>query len=98
MEAIIFRFFHEHIIKADYSGSVLLRAGKMILEIPLNSREGYGPYLIEGKKVEHHFEGQSSVPGRSKLTEAKWADIGQYRYVGTWTEDGEEFLFSFQLI
>ena len=97
MNTVTFQFYGSQKPKSDYSGTVLLRGGKMILDIPLNSPEGYGPYLIEGRKVEQHFEGKSTVPGRSKSTEAKWADLGNYRYVGVWIEDGVEYLFSFEL-
>jgi hypothetical protein len=98
MNEVIFHFFSGKNPKRDHAGSVLLRAGKMTLDIPLNSADGYGPYLIEGKKVEHHFEGKSVAPGRSLSTEAQWADVGNYRYVGVWIEDGEEYLFSFALV
>lgn len=75
----------------DLPGTAILRASEMVLDIP----GGYGPYLIVGAAVSHHFEGTSSVRGRSNHVEARWADVGGGVYAGVWYEDGEAFLFSF---
>src|SRR5437763_4392273 len=77
---------------SELPGTVLVRGGEMVLDIP----GGYGPYLIHGKPQGHHFEGVSSVRGKSNRVEARWADVGSV-YVGVWIEDGYDFLFSFEL-
>ncbi|GIW81589.1 MAG: hypothetical protein KatS3mg105_3396 [Gemmatales bacterium] len=74
------------------TGSVLVRPGEMVLDIP----GGYGPYLIVGAAHGHRYEGVSSIRGKSNRVEARWADVGGM-YVGVWHEDGEEYLFSFEL-
>ena len=87
---VLFHFVNENEV-SDLSGTALLRDGEMVLDIP----GGYGPYLIVGRAIGQHFEGTSSVRGRSNRVEARWADVGSGLYVGVWYEDGEEFLFSF---
>jgi hypothetical protein len=85
-----------HFLGADEDsyliGSVVVRPGEMVLDIP----GGYGPYLIVGADRGHRYEGVSSVRGRSNSVSARWADVGGL-WVGVWHEDGEEFLFSFEL-
>jgi hypothetical protein len=73
-------------------GTVIVRDGEMVLEIP----GGYGPYWISGKARETWFEGKNSYPQRTYETAAKWALVGG-TYVGIWIEDGFEYLFSFEL-
>jgi len=73
-------------------GTVLLRNGDMILDIP----GGDGPYLIVGKLSGHVYGGPSEVRGRIKKVDAKWADV-EGEHVGTWVEDGYKYLFSFVL-
>ena len=74
-------------------GTVLLRDGVMVLDIP----GGCGPYLIKGKTRGHAFEGTNENSNRGKArVEAKWADVGGI-YVGRWIEDDYEYLFSFEL-
>jgi hypothetical protein len=47
-------------------GTVLLRDGDMVLDIP----GGYGPYVIAGKARESWFKGSNSVRERQYETEA----------------------------
>jgi|HubBroStandDraft_6_1064221.scaffolds.fasta_scaffold1064953_2 hypothetical protein len=77
---------------SELIGTVLVRDGEMILDIPGADR----PYLIVGKSHGHRFAGTSSVRGRSNRVEAKWADVGEM-YVSVWLEDAYEYLFSFDL-
>lgn len=72
-------------------GTVLLRDGEMVLDIP----GGSGPYLIVGRVRENAFAGVNTGRGRANV-EAKWANVGGM-YVGSWIEDGYEYLFSFEL-
>jgi len=84
-----------HFINADEDdylpGTVLLRDGEMVLDIP----GGCGPYLIVGKAIGHRFEGMNNVRGSTTQVTARWADVGGM-YVGVWQEGGSEYLFSFE--
>jgi hypothetical protein len=74
------------------SGTVLVRPGDMVLQIP----GGDGPYHLVGKARKHWFEGTNSDPNRRYEVDAKWAELGAL-YVGMWIEEGYEYLFSFDL-
>jgi|AGTN01.1.fsa_nt_gi hypothetical protein len=76
----------------DLRGSVVVRDEEMVLDIP----DGDGPYLIAGKKSGHVFAGSNSIRSVSNNVAARWADIGG-RFVGTWVEEGSEYLFAFRL-
>jgi hypothetical protein len=56
--------------------------------------DGDGPYLIVGKARHHWFEGRNTATGGA--VEAKWTLVDD-TYVGTWLEDGYDYLFSFQI-
>src|SRR5437868_5158709 len=77
---------------SELVGTVLLRDGEMVLDIPSSN----GPYLLHGKSHGHRFEGTTIVPGKSNPVEARWADVGRM-YVGIWIEEGYDYLFSFEL-
>src|SRR5438045_305625 len=74
------------------TGTVVVRPGQMVLDIP----GGYGPYLIVGEAIGHHYEGTNTVRGPCTPVNARWADVGGM-FVGVWFENAEEFLFSFEL-
>jgi hypothetical protein len=74
------------------TGTVLVRQGQMVLDIP----GGGGPYLIVGEAIGHHYEGTNTVRGVCSPVNARWADVGGM-FVGVWFENAEEFLFSFEL-
>jgi hypothetical protein len=89
-DGVNFHFANENEV-TDLPGTLLVRPGQMVLDIP----GGYGPYHIVGNAVGNHFEGTSDVKGLSEHTTARWADVGYGLFVGVWIEDNEEFLFSF---
>jgi hypothetical protein len=92
-DGVIFHFVGGDEEDEELTGTVILRDGEMILDIP----GGWGPYLIIGKLHGSRFQGPSTARGRSKRVEAAWADLGE-RYVGWWIEDGLKYLFSFELL
>ncbi len=73
-------------------GTVRIADGAMVLDI----RDGYDPYLIEGKQNDSWYVGVNVDHQRRYETEARWASVGQ-RYVGIWIEGGWEYLFTFVL-
>ena len=75
------------------SGTVVVRDGAMVLDIP-GSKDG--PYLIVGSAHKNWYEGKNSAAGLRHKVDAKWAEVGG-AYVGIWVESNEEFLFSFNL-
>jgi hypothetical protein len=82
----------------DLSGTVIIRKGEMVLDIP----GGYGPYMIigkllVGKPLESWYQGKNSASSRSYETEARWAFVGEGTYAGLWVEDNCDYLFSFHL-
>jgi hypothetical protein len=77
---------------SNLPGTVVVRASEMVLNIP----GGYGPYLLIGKAHRHWFEAENTAHDRQYDVTAKWAEIDG-TYVGTWIEDGWEYLFSFEL-
>jgi hypothetical protein len=90
---VTFSFFHPDEYQNDYHlpGSVRLRAGEMVLDIP----GGDGPYLVKGNANQHWFEGQNAVRGGTQMS-ANWANVG-IKWVGIWHEGEHEFHFSFVL-
>ena len=79
---------------ATLLGIVLFRDNEMVIDI--QDRQAPVPYLIVGKLNENYFQGINSFQKPSRSIEAKWAKVGN-SYVGTWLEEGVEFLFSFNL-
>jgi hypothetical protein len=66
--------------------------GEMILSVT----GGSFPYLIVGKPRKHSFEGSNTAPGGSNVC-AKWVELDAI-YVGTWVEEGDKYLFSFEVV
>jgi hypothetical protein len=76
---------------SDLHGSVIVRDGEMVLDIP----GGDGPYLIIGRARGHYYEGENNIRGGNHI-EAKWAEMGD-EFVGVWREENEEYFFTFRL-
>lgn len=80
----------------DAGGTVILREGEMVLEIP-GERAGNDLYLIQGQLRGHvYFGKESNPPIGHPPVQARWTDLGDF-FVGLWVEDGYDFLFSFRL-
>jgi hypothetical protein len=75
--------------------TVLLRGAEMVIDIQ-NPDDHITDYLIIGKPTDYYFKGRNSATGDVPKVLAMWTKLGQ-SYVGEWIEDGEEFLFSFEL-
>lgn len=74
-------------------GEVAERPDGMTLEI-----QGDGPvpeYIVVGQLQGHLYQGTnvSRVP-HAREVRARWTKIGT-RFVGTWTEEGEDYVFWF---
>lgn len=67
----------------------------MVLEI--TDKLAPRPYLIVGKLCDGYFEGADGPGIRGNEVRASWAYVGRQLFVGTWLEDGDEYLFSFDL-
>jgi hypothetical protein len=78
----------------EETGTVLVRPGEMVIDIP----DPIGTlYLIVGKPSENFFTGSNTALGQEiPRVLAKWIDFGQL-FIGHWREDGEDYLFSFRL-
>jgi hypothetical protein len=58
--------------------------------------DGITKYLIVGKPVGNHFQGVNSAGRLMPKVRVKWVKLGKV-FVGQWLEDGQEYLFSFEL-
>ena len=74
-------------------GQVLFRNGEMVLDL----KGEWSKYLIAGKPLKHWFEGENAALAGYNQVDAKWALIGE-TYVGTWIEEGNKYLFSFEIV
>ncbi len=74
-------------------GTVTVRPGEMILDLPRRGEDG--PYTISGKQVDSYYEGTNTRFDSARVT-AHWATIGA-RFIGVWQEEGYEWYFSFTL-
>lgn len=75
-------------------GSVLFRENEMVLDI--QDEKALAPYLIIGKYENNYYQGRNSDQKMGRSVEAAWAKIDK-TYVGTWVEDGIDYLFSFKI-
>ncbi|MGA9108336.1 MAG: hypothetical protein ACLQPN_06965 [Bryobacteraceae bacterium] len=74
-------------------GTVLVRDGEMVLEVECL---GDRPYVIVGKAVDGFYRGfHQGQPDDAPVT-AKWIRLDDI-YIGTWREEGTEYLFRFRL-
>jgi hypothetical protein len=75
--------------------SVILRGDEMVIDMP-DPDYGNTKYLIVGKRVQHYFAGINSAGPQTPKVRARWTSLGRV-YVGQWIEEGQEYLFSFEL-
>ena len=69
---------------------------EMVSDIAAPSR-GERAYLLRGRPIKGFFAGQDEVAEPEPLNiVARWAELGDI-WVGWWSEEGVEYLFSFRL-
>jgi hypothetical protein len=67
---------------------------EMVIDISANQDR---PYLVTGHLVRNFFAGRDEVSdGRSLDIAARWTELGDV-WVGWWSEEGVEYLFTFRL-
>jgi len=74
--------------------TVLLRDGEMVID--MQEPDGVTKYLIVGKPKGYYFQGVNSAGPRMPKVRVSWVKLGKV-FVGQWLEDGQEYLFSFEL-
>jgi hypothetical protein len=74
-------------------GVVIVRDMEMVLEIEC---PGDRPYLIRGKACEGFYEGVHEGLAGDIPVHAKWTRLDDL-WIGTWLEDGFDYLFTFRL-
>jgi hypothetical protein len=74
--------------------TVLLRDGEMVIDMQDPGR--VTKYLIVGKSVKYFFQGINTAGPQMPKVLAKWVQLGNI-FVGHWLEEGQEYLFSFEL-
>jgi hypothetical protein len=74
-------------------GVVIIRDGEMALEIECPDDR---PYSIVGAVRNGFFVGQHRDLPDDVPVEAKWIRLDDI-YIGTWVEDGQDYLFKFRL-
>jgi hypothetical protein len=77
----------------EANGTVLVRNREMILEVEY---PGELAYLIRGRLKGSFFSGQHEGQPEDLRVSAKWTQLDDM-YIGTWVEDGEDWLFTFRL-
>ena len=73
---------------------VTLRDDEMVID--MQEPDGVTKYLIVGKPVGYYFQGVNSAGPRMPKVRVRWVKLGKV-FVGQWLEDGQEYLFSFEL-
>jgi hypothetical protein len=74
--------------------TVILRDDQMVID--MQEPDGVTKYLIVGKPVGYYFQGVNSAGPRMPKVRVVWVKLGKV-FVGQWLEDGQEYLFSFEL-
>jgi len=74
-------------------GTVIVREGEMVLEVEWPDAR---PYLIRGKAKLDFFHGRHEGLPDDDRVEAKWIRLDDI-YIGTWVEEGKDYLFRFRL-
>ena len=93
-DGVSFDFFSQGDDHRSLTGTIIMREDAMVLEIEL---PGDDPYTVLGKPSGHYYIGHHvGAPDHTKV-DAKWAGVGDRAYVGSWIEDGEDWLFRFRL-
>jgi len=77
----------------EANGTVLSRSQEMILEVDY---PGELPYSIRGKMRGDFFSGRHEGEPTALRVTAKWIKLDDI-FVGTWVEDGVDWLFTFRL-
>jgi len=91
---VVFEFLNET-TSLEQRGTVIVRAGEMVLEIP--EQDGCAASLVIGKSQGHYFRGANSIRGADALKiDARWADLGDL-FAGTWQDEDDDLLFRFRL-
>jgi len=88
-----FEFFHAVDRSTVLQGFVLFRGDQMLLEI---EEPEDTPWDIRGKSKGAFFEGHHKQRPGDASAYAKWILLEDV-YIGLWIEDGQEYLFKFQL-
>lgn len=74
-------------------GTAIVRGDQMVLDVEV---EGDRPYSIAGERRDSYYEGvHKGLPGDIPV-HAKWTQLDDI-WVGTWLEDGIDYLFTFRL-
>jgi hypothetical protein len=84
-------------VASEAVGFVIVREGKMVLNVPNGSERDY---TVVGDSTEKGFRGDRQKPRDAywafEDVSATWADVGG-RFEGTWIQEGGEYRFSFVL-
>lgn len=92
-QEVTLSFLSQDLEEVDpYEGFVFVHAAEMVIEVP--ESPDHGAYHIVGARQDGYWSGvnTSRKPGAPQVT-AAWAKIGA-GWVGAWTEDGFEYLFT----
>jgi hypothetical protein len=87
-----FEFFSAHGLESQ-RGAVIIREGEMVLEVECPDDR---PYSIRGTVNREYFVGKHQDRPDDVPVEAKWIRLDDI-YVGTWIEEGTDYLFTFRL-
>jgi hypothetical protein len=75
-------------------GAVIVRNAEMVLEVECPGEDR--SYVIRGKAVDGFFKGWHEGLSGDTPVQAKWGRLDDI-FVGTWIEEGREYLFTFRL-
>lgn len=88
-------FYGSDIETTTFEADIVERTDGMTIEI--QPQDGSAHYLVVGSKREFWWEGTNNTRTKDRRNVlARWVKLGP-RYVGTWVEDGDEFVFAFSL-
>jgi transcriptional regulator with XRE-family HTH domain len=90
---VLFEFLCAGTKPRSLRGIVIIRDREMVLEVQL---PGDRPYLIKGVVGDGFFEGDHEGLVDDIPVHAKWNRLDDL-WIGTWHEDGIEYLFTFRL-
>lgn len=93
-EKVGIEFMNSDIYQTE-EATVILRGDEMVLDIQAFD-DNITDYLIVGRPVKYYFQGVNSAGQDMAKVLARWVKLGS-GYVGRWVEDGQEYLFSFEL-
>jgi hypothetical protein len=94
VDDVSFEFYALRKRPSTLKGTVDLAEDQMILTVNL---AGDDPYVVRGTlQSDRTFSGAHEGSEEDYPVQARWAKLGS-RYVGTWDEAGEHFIFAFSL-